>query len=66
MKKTIDIIIAVLDCFKVIMLTFFSVMFGIMALGAFLSIFNGFPIAGIIGCGLGIFGASVTWSIRRD
>lgn len=66
MKKTIDIIIAVLDCFKVIMLTFFSVMFGIMALGAFVSIFNGFPIAGIIGCGLSIFGASVTWSIRRD
>lgn len=66
MKKTIDIIIAVLDCFKVIMLTFFSVMFGIMALGAFVSIFNGFPIAGIIGCGLNIFGASVTWSIRRD
>ena len=66
MKKTIDIIIAVLDCFKVIMLTGYSVMFGIMALGAFLSIFNGFPIAGIIGCGLSIFGASVTWSIRRD
>ena len=66
MKKTIDIIIAVLDCFKVIMLTFFSVMFGIMALGAFISIFNGFPIAGIIGCGLCIFGASVTWSLRRE
>ena len=66
MKKTIDIIIAVLDCFKVIKLTFFSVMFGIMALGAFISKFNGFPVAGIIGCGLHIFGASVTWSLRRE
>lgn len=64
--KAIDIIIAVLNFSKRLMLTIFAGLFALSALGGLIHSLTEGGFAGVIGASICAFCSAVCWSIRKD